>query len=156
MSRQENGHASTVEPTEKQRRRRPAWRQEARPGAARRPVQRPSWAGGPSTGRLRMPTQRPSWAPGGPCRSRLGRQEARPEAVLGVSRPVQRRQEARLEAVLGVRGPVQRPSGPPGGQKRRFCRQRNRRFCGHVAMRSPARQVPKARHGAKPHWITFE
>ena len=42
--------------------------------------------------------QRPSWAPGRPSRGHLGRQEARPEAVLGARRLVP-------EAVLGVRRP---------------------------------------------------
>ena len=78
--------------------------------------------------------------PGGPCRGRLGRQEARREAalaptearqktVLGARRPVGRlswtpggpsggrleRQEARREAVLDAGRPVGRPSWAPGG-----------------------------------------
>ena len=88
MFRQESHHASAVEPTEKHRRRRPAWRREVRPEAvldARRPVWRSSWAPGElSGGRL----QRLEALWGGP-----GRREARPASK-----------------------PVRRPSGPPGSQ----------------------------------------
>ena len=68
-------------------------RQEARPEAvldARRPVRTPSWpAGGPSGAVLdaKRPVRRPSWTPGGSSGGRLGRQEARPQAVLAVRRP---------------------------------------------------------------------
>ena len=67
---------------------------------------------------VRKPVQRPTWAPGGLSGGRLGRQEARPEAVWGARRPVGSRlarQEARLEAVLGARRPVGRLSWAPGG-----------------------------------------
>ena len=85
-------------------------------------------------------------APGGPSGGRLGRQEARPEVVLGVrsleatwdvrQRPPGTsggpsggrlgRQETRPErqdqtkAVWAVRRPVQRSSGPPGAQNACF------------------------------------
>ena len=55
----------------------------------------------------------PSWAPGGPSRGRLGRQEARPEAVLAA-------QEARPKAVLDARWLVRKPSWPSGGQNAGF------------------------------------
>ena len=104
MFRQESCHASTVTLSEERTRRdetrsEPSWtpggpprgrrgRQEARPEAvlaARRPVRRPSWRqGGPCRAVLdsRRPVRMPSWTPGGPSGGRLGRQEARLQALL--------------------------------------------------------------------------
>ena len=76
----------------------------------------------------------PSWTPGGPSRSRLERQEVRPEAVLAAKRPVWRpswppggpsggrleRQEARPEAVLDARRPNRTPSWPSDGRNAGF------------------------------------
>ena len=64
-----------------------------------------------------------------PVRRRVGRQEARPQAVVGARRPVRtsswapggpytghlERQEARRQAVLAARKGVGRPSWAPGG-----------------------------------------
>ena len=96
MFRQESHHASAVEPTEKHRRRRPAWRREVHPEAvldARRLVRRSSWAPGElSGGRLGRQEARPEavWAvlaARSPSGGRLDRQQARPEAVWAARRP---------------------------------------------------------------------
>ena len=94
-------------------------RQEARPEAvldARRPVRTPSWpAGGPSGAvwDAKRPVRRPSWTPGGSSGGSLGRQEARPEAVLGARRL------------------VRRPCWPSGGQNAGFTAVllQNAKFC---------------------------
>ena len=74
MFRQESHHASAVEPTEKHRRRRPAWRREVRPEAvlsARRLI---GWG---HLGRQEVPgeaveRQQAIWGARGPSGGRLG------------------------------------------------------------------------------------
>ena len=73
--------------------------QEARPEAvldARRLVRRPSWTPGGTSGGL-------SRTPGSPSGGRLGRQEARPQAVLGGRTP-----ECRFDCSFGAKCKVLR------------------------------------------------
>ena len=139
MSRQGRCHASTVEPTDKHRRRRLAWRQEARPEAAwgareshnatKQVDMQLSSSAADETDVSSRELSCKSGSSGvegllcaghlaGPSRGRLGRQEACLEAVLGARRPVLSAQE---EAVFGARSPrrpVWRPSWAPGGPSR--------------------------------------